>query len=71
MNRIKDYLSQKGFSHYLSIEDYAAYFLGKDGELRSIIDPEFPMISGNELDGVSDWANDFENDLYEIAYGNI
>ena len=71
LERIKDYLSQKGFSHYLSIEDYAAYFLGKDGVLRSIIDPEFPMISGNELDGVSDWANDFENDLYQIAYGNI
>ncbi len=71
LDRIKDYLSQKGFSHYLSIEDYAAYFLDEDGVLRSIIDPEFPMISGNALDGVSDWANDFENDLYQIAYGNI
>ena len=42
----------------LPIEDYAAYFIGSDGHIQTIIDEEVPMISGMQLDGVSDWVDD-------------
>ena len=53
----------------LTIDEYAAYFVEPGGTLKNLIDPEFPMVSGVELDGVSDWVEDYTNEIYQIAYG--
>lgn len=42
----------------LPLEDYTAYFMGSDGQIQNIIDKDVPMISGLQLDGVSDWVDD-------------
>ena len=54
----------------LTIDEYAAYFVEPGGTLKNLIDPEFPMVSGVELDGVSDWVEDYTNEIYQIAYGS-
>ena len=54
----------------LTIDEYAAYFVEPGGTLKNLIDPEFPMVSGVELDGVSDWVEDYTNEIYLIAYGS-
>ena len=54
----------------LTIDEYAAYFVEPGGTLKNLIDPEFPMVSGVELDGVSHWVEDSTNEIYLIAYGS-
>lgn len=53
----------------LTSDEYAAYFVEEDGTLKNLIDPGFPMVSGVDLDGVSDWVEDYTNEIYQIAYG--
>lgn len=53
----------------LTSDEYAAYFVEEDGTLKNLIDPSFPMVSGVDLDGVSDWMEDYINQIYQIAYG--
>jgi len=53
----------------LTSDEYAAYFVEEDGTLKDLIDPSFPMVSGVDLDGVSDWVEDYTNEIYQIAYG--
>ena len=53
----------------LTSDEYAAYFVEEDGTLKNLIDPGFPMVSGVDLDGVSDWVEDYTNEVYQIAYG--
>ncbi len=53
----------------LTSDEYAAYFVEEDGTLKNLIDPDFPMVSGVDLDGVSDWVEDYTNEIYRIAYG--
>ena len=53
----------------LTSDEYAAYFVEEDGTLKNLIDPDFPMVSGVDLDGVSDWVEDYTNEIYQIAYG--
>lgn len=53
----------------LTRDEYAAYFVEEDGTLKNLIDPSFPMVSGVDLDGVSDWVEDYTNEIYQIAYG--
>ena len=52
----------------LTSDEYAAYFVEEDGTLKNLIDPDFPMVSGVDLDGVSDWVEDYTNEIYQIAY---
>ena len=54
----------------LTGDEYAAYFVKADGTLKDLIDPSFPMVSGVDLDGVSDWVEDYTNEVYHIAYRN-
>lgn len=54
----------------LTSDEYVAYFVEPGGTLKNLIDPEFPMVSGVELDGVSDWVEDYTNEIYQIAYGS-
>ncbi len=58
------------FNIHIQSDEYAAYFVEPAGTLKNLIDPEFPMVSGVELDGVSDWVEDYTNEIYLIAYGS-
>jgi predicted ATPase len=40
-----------------------------DGKMTSLIDAELPMVSGVELDSVSEWVEDKIADLNDIIYG--
>lgn len=71
LNRLDHLQKEKGVDQIdLSIDEYAAYFVGADGVVKSLIDLEFPMVSGVELDGVSDWVEDYMDEIGQIIYGN-
>ena len=46
----------------------SGYFIDEKGIFQNILDAEIPMLSGNELDGVSDWVDDCINKLNEVLY---
>lgn len=48
---------------------YSAYYIQEDGKFEDIIDKDITMISGNELDGVSDWVDDRIARINEVLYG--
>jgi hypothetical protein len=57
--------------YWISPGDVAAYaFNGKDGILRSMIDPETGLINGDTLDDVSSTIGKEFEDLLEIQYGS-
>ena len=54
---------------YMPSENYSAYFINDYGAFVNIIDSELPMISGTELDGVSDWVEERISKVNEFIYG--
>lgn len=48
---------------------YSAYYIQEDGKFADIIDKNITMISGNELDGVSDWVDDKIARINAVLYG--
>lgn len=54
---------------YLGLDKYAAYYVTSDGTLKNLIDEEYPMISGVELDSVSEWTEEQTHQLLNILYG--
>lgn len=54
---------------YMSPDYYSAYFINDKGTFDNLIDSELPMISGLELDGVSDWVEDRISKVNELIYG--
>lgn len=38
---------------------------------RNILDNEIAMLTGNDLDGVSDWVDDKISKLNNILYGEV
>ena len=71
LNRLDHLQKEKGVDQIdLSIDEYAAYFVGADGVVKNLIDSEFPMVSGMELDGVSDWVEDYMDEIGQTIYGN-
>lgn len=50
-------------------EDYSAYYIKDDGSFENVINEELPMISGDELDGVSDWVDDKIAEINSLLYG--
>ena len=50
-------------------KDFSAYYIRPDGTLISIIDKEILMISGEHLDGVSDWVDDQIAKINTRLYG--
>ena len=50
-------------------KDFSAYYIRPDGTLISIIDKKIPMISGEHLDGVSDWVDDQIAKINTMLYG--
>lgn len=68
-SRLKDLDPLEGKIPLLDIEEYSAYFIDKEGGVKSLMDdPEFPMVSGSELDGVSDWVDELIDEANRIVY---
>lgn len=47
------------------------YFIDEKGVFQNILDVEVPMLSGNDLDGVSDWVDDNISKLNEILFAAV
>lgn len=46
----------------------SGYYIGENGVFRNIMDAEIPMLSGNDLDGVSDWVDESISKLNSIQF---
>ena len=46
----------------------SGYFIDEKGIFQDILDAEVPMLSGNDLDGVSDWVDDSISKLNEVLF---
>ncbi len=53
----------------LPFSAYSAYYITEEGRFMDVIDKELAMISGNELDGVSDWVDDRIAEINAMLYG--
>ena len=49
----------------------SGYFIDKKGIFQNILDAEVPMLSGNDLDDVSDWVDDSICQLNEIMFAAV
>ena len=49
----------------------SGYFIDEEGIFQNILDSEVPMLSGNDLDGVSDWVDDSICKLNEIMFATV
>ena len=63
--RLKDVVDE---STLLPTDDFSAYFINKDGVFEDIKDMEIPMLSGINLDSVSDWVDEHVGRINEILY---
>lgn len=68
-------VSEKGLEQDVVEKDYilpstaiAGYYIDQDGVFKNILDEEVPMLSGNDLDGVSDWVDESISKLNEILF---
>lgn len=52
----------------LTSGDFSGYYIDEKGVFQNILDKEIPMLSGNDLDGVSDWVDDSISKLNEILF---
>lgn len=46
----------------------SGYYIDENGMFQNIMDKEIPMLSGNDLDGVSDWVDESISKLNEILF---
>lgn len=46
----------------------SGYYIDEKGVIQNILDNDIPMLSGNDLDGVSDWVDESINKLNEILF---
>lgn len=67
--------AEKGLVQDVIDKDYilpsssiSGYYIDEKGLFQNILDAEVPMLSGNELDGVSDWVDDCISRLNEILF---
>lgn len=44
------------------------YYINENGVFQNIMDSEIPMLSGNDLDGVSEWVDESISKLNEILF---
>lgn len=68
-------VKEKGQTQDVIAEDYllpsssiTGYYIDGKGRFQSIIDLEIPMLSGNDLDGVSDWVEESISKLNEKLF---
>ena len=65
-SEIEEFVS---YDYYMSPENYSAYYINDNGTFENLIDAELPMISGLELDDVSDWVEERIAKINELMYG--
>ena len=65
----------RGFKQSVVEKDYilppgviSGYYIDEKGVFQNILDNDIPMLSGNDLDGVSDWVDESINKLNEILF---
>lgn len=46
----------------------SGYYIDEDGVFKNILDIDIPMLSGNELDGVSDWVDESISILNKVMF---
>ena len=54
---------------FMQPEYYSAYYINDNGTFENLIDSELPMISGVELDGVSEWVEERISKVNKFIYG--
>ena len=57
------------YAYYMMPENYSAYYINDNGTFENLIDSELSMISGLQLDGVSDWVEERISKVNEFIYG--
>lgn len=57
------------YDSFMMPEYYSAYYINDNGTFENLIDSELPMISGIELDGVSDWVEERISKVNKFIYG--
>lgn len=55
----------------LPVSSISGYYIDEKGCFQNILDAEVPMLSGNDLDGVSDWVEESISKLNEKLYPEI
>ncbi len=65
-SEIEDFVN---YDCYMSPKNYSAYYINDNGMFENLIDSELPMISGIELDDVSDWVEERISKINELMYG--
>ena len=65
-SEIEDFVN---YDYYMSPGSYSAYYINDKGMFENLIDPELPIISGLELDKVSDWVEERISKINELMYG--
>ncbi len=55
----------------LPASSISGYYIDEKGCFQNILDAEVPMLSGNDLDGVSDWVEESISKLNEKLYPEI
>ena len=55
----------------LPASSISGYYIDEKGYFQNILDAEVPMLSGNDLDGVSDWVEESISKLNEKLYPEI
>lgn len=54
--------------YILPSNDISGYYIDEKGVFRNIMDGDIPMLSGNDLDGVSEWVDESISKLNEILF---
>ena len=52
----------------LSSKSISGFYIDENGIFQNIMDSEIPMLSGNDLDGVSEWVDESISKLNEILF---
>ncbi len=52
----------------LPSKSISGYYINESGVFQNIMDSEIPMLSGNDLDGVSEWVDESISKLNEILF---
>jgi len=65
-SEIEDFVN---YECYMYPDNYSAYYINNNGIFENLIDSELSMISGIELDGVSDWVEERISKINKFVYG--
>ena len=57
--------------YVLPSSSISGYFIDENGIFQNILDAEVPMLSGNDLDGVSDWVDESVSKLNEALFATV